>query len=74
MKWIGLAVGLSLISGSTAGAYLASTRGMGLGGPTEEKISIRQGSNRGRRHGGGFYFLYFSGRRRHYGGGLHGGK
>ena len=73
MKWIGLILGLTLIVGATGSAFVASTTGMGLGGPSDEKISIREGSERGRRHGGGFYFLYFSGRR-HYGGGLHGGK
>ena len=75
MRWIvGLVISMVLFGAMTGGALMASASGWGLPGMLEKPVSIRQQSADGRRrHGGGFFLLYFSGRR-HHGGGFRGGK
>lgn len=73
MRWIGLIVALTLFTGVTGWAFVASVQGWGLSGLLDRPVSVRQESARGgyRRHGGAF--IYFGGRR-HYGGGFGHGK
>ena len=75
MQWIGFAIAMTVFSGATGGALLASAAGWGLPGAMDEPMSIRQSSVNSRRvGGGGAAFFYFGNRRRHYGGGYRGGK
>ncbi len=78
MRWIMFGVILSIFSGSTAGALVASASGWGLPGLLEKPVpvkmgNIRQGSHSHRRRHTGM-FIYFGSRRRHHGGGYGYGK
>jgi hypothetical protein len=74
MRWIALLFALTLFAGSTAGAFVASTTGLGLPGVLDKPVSVRQGSVSGRRRSGSMLpFIYF-GTRRHRGGGYGYGK
>ena len=70
MRWVGLAIALSLMVGLTGWAVAASISGAGLPGLLDKPVSVRQGS----RSGGGVMFIYWGGVRRHYGGGYGYGK
>ena len=73
MRWVGFIIVMTIFAGDTAGALLASAKGVGLPGMLEKPVSIRQGSRRSGYRGAGYGFIYF-GRRRHYGGGYGYGK
>ena len=73
MRWIGLLLMLTIMTGLSGGAFFASSAGWGLPGMLDKPVSIREESIR-RRSGSGASFLYFGGHRSHFGGGFQGGK
>lgn len=72
MRWIGFLIVMTVLTGGTFGAFVASAAGWGLPGMLEQPVSIREASVR--RRGGGHGPIFFFAGRSHYGGGYRGGK